>query len=38
MLAGAGLREEGVERVVAFADGRVRGHQTLRSDPVLQTI
>ena len=36
MLAGARLREEGVEGVVAAADGLVRGHLPVRLDTVLE--
>ena len=36
MLAGAGLREEGVEGVVASADGLVGGHLAVRLDAVLK--
>jgi hypothetical protein len=35
VLASAGLAEEGVERVVATADGLVRGHLTVGLDTVL---
>ncbi len=37
MLARVGLREEGVEGVVADADAFVRGHLTVRLDPMFQT-
>ena len=36
VLAGAGLREEGVEGVVATSDGLVRGHLSVRLDAVLE--
>ena len=36
VLAGAGLREEGVEGVVATTDGLVRGHLAVRLDAVLE--
>merc|ERR1719456_1454275 len=36
VLARAGLREEGVERIVATTDGLVRRHLPIRLDPVLQ--
>ena len=36
VLARAGLREEGVERVVAAADGLVRGHLAIGLDAVLE--
>ena len=36
VLAGAGLGEEGVEGVVAAADGLVRGHLAVRLDAVLE--
>ena len=38
VLAGARLREEGVERVVAAADGLVRGHHAVGLDAVLQAV
>jgi len=38
VLAGASLREEGVERVVAAADGLVRWHLTVRLNAVLQAV
>ncbi len=38
MLAGAGLREEGVEGVVAAADGLVGGHLAVGLDAVLQAV
>ena len=38
MLAGAGLAEEGVEGVVAAADGLVGGHLAVRLDTVLQAV
>mmetsp|Transcript_8826 Transcript_8826/g.23021 ORF Transcript_8826/g.23021 Transcript_8826/m.23021 type:complete len:269 (-) Transcript_8826:39-845(-) len=37
VLASAGLREEGVEGVVAAADGLVRGHLAVGLDTVLET-
>jgi hypothetical protein len=37
MLSGSGLREEGVEGVVAAADGLVRRHLTVRVDAMLET-
>jgi hypothetical protein len=36
VLAGSRFREEGVERVVANADGLVGGHLTVRLDPMLE--
>ena len=36
VLAGARLREEGVEGVVAAADGLVRGHLAIGLDAVLE--
>ena len=36
VLAGAGLGEEGVEGVIAAADGFVRGHLAVRLDAVLE--
>ena len=36
VLAGAGLAEERVERVVALADGGVRGHHAVGADAVLE--
>ena len=38
VLARAGLREEGVEGVVAAADGLVRGHLAVRLDAVLEAV
>ena len=38
VLARARLREEGVERVVAAADGLVRGHLPVRLDAVLEAV
>ena len=38
VLAGAGLGEEGVEGVVAAADGLVRGHLAVRLDAVLEAV
>ena len=38
VLAGAGLAEEGVEGVVAAADGLVRGHLAVRLDAVLEAV
>jgi hypothetical protein len=38
VLAGTGLAEEGVEAVVAAADGFVRGHLTVGLDSMLQTV
>ena len=38
MFAGAGLAEEGVEGVVAAADGLVGGHLTVGLDAVLQAV
>lgn len=38
VLAGASLREEGVEGVVAAADGLVRGHLPVRLDAMLQAV
>ena len=38
MLAGAGLAEEGVEWVIAAADGLVRGHLAVGLDAVLQAV
>jgi len=38
VLAGARLREEGVEGVVAAADGLVRGHLAVRLDAVLEAV
>ena len=38
VLAGASLREEGVEGVVTTTDGLVRGHLTIRLDTVLQAV
>jgi len=36
VLAGSRFREEGVERVVANADGLVGGHLAVRLDPMLE--
>ena len=38
MLSGASLAEEGVEGVVAAADGLVGGHLTVGLDAVLQAV
>ena len=38
MFAGSGLAEEGVEGVVAAADGLVGGHLAVRLDTVLQAV
>ena len=38
VLSGAGLAEEGVEGVVAAADGLVAGHLSVRLDAMLQTV
>ena len=38
VLAGAGLAEERVERVIAASDGLVAGHLAIRLDTVLQTV
>ena len=38
VLARAGLGEEGVERVVAAADGLVRGHLAVGLDAVLEAV
>lgn len=38
VLAGAGLAEEGVERVVTTSDGLVAGHLAIRLDSVLQAV
>ena len=38
VLASAGLREEGVEGIVATSDRLVRGHLPVRLDSVLQAI
>lgn len=38
MLAGAGLAEESVERVIAASDGGVGGHLAVGLDAVLQAI
>ena len=38
VLAGAGLPEERIERVIATSDGIVAGHLTIRLDTVLQTV
>lgn len=38
VLAGAGFREEGVEGIVATADGLVRRHLPIRLDTVLQAV
>ena len=37
VLAGAGLGEEGVEGVIAAADGLIRGHLPIGLDAVLKT-
>jgi len=36
MLAGTGLGEEGIEGIVASANGLVTGHLTIRLDAVLE--
>ena len=36
VLAGTGLGEEGVERVITATDGLVGGHLTIRLDTVLE--
>jgi NTP pyrophosphatase (non-canonical NTP hydrolase) len=38
VLAGAGLREEGVERIIATTDGLVRRHLAIRLDAVLKAV
>ena len=38
VLSGAGLAEEGVEGVVAAADGLVAGHLPVRLDAMLQAV
>uniref|UniRef100_A0A8W7P101 Uncharacterized protein n=1 Tax=Anopheles coluzzii TaxID=1518534 RepID=A0A8W7P101_ANOCL len=38
MLAGSGLREEGVERIVTTADRLVRRHLAVRLDAMLETV
>lgn len=38
MLASTGLAEEGVEGVITSTNGLVRGHLTIRLDPMFQTI
>jgi hypothetical protein len=38
VLAGPGLREEGVEGIVAAADGLVGRHLAIRLDPMLQAV
>ena len=38
VFAGAGLAEEGVERVVTTSDGLVAGHLAIRLDSVLQAV
>ena len=38
VLASSGLREEGVERVIATSDGLVRGHLAIRLDTVLKAV
>jgi len=37
MLSSPGLTEEGVEGIIATADGLVRRHLAVRLDPVLKT-
>jgi hypothetical protein len=38
VLAGTSLGEEGVESIVATADGLVRGHLAVRLDAVLEAV
>ncbi len=38
VLAGTGLREEGVERIVSTSDGLVTGHLTIGLDAVFQAV
>ena len=38
MLAAAGLAKKGVERVISFANARVRRHGSVRFDAMLKTV